>query len=171
MLCNLALVTTKEVYIHRVPPDRGEGHIENFCWCLFNKPKYVADLFHQYVIFYIALLRRWRTVQVWLPDRFGRKLNFKKLRRRSLKARLHRRFLLRLNGLTYEWIRPASVQNYIKQYFCNSLNRMRQNEKNRHKSRSSYFCHSLYFVLLSHVMLFIYFIVKREKYVFVIDLF
>ena len=43
--------------------------------------------------------------------------------RRSLKARLHRRFLwrsfsfrcMRLNGLTYECIRP-SVQSYINQY-------------------------------------------------------
>ena len=41
------------------------------------------------------------------------------------KVRLHRRFLLRsfsfwcmrLNGLTYKYIRP-SVQSYINQYFC-----------------------------------------------------
>ena len=45
-----------------------------------------------------------------------------------LKARLHGRFLvrffsfwcMRLNGLTYECIRP-SVQNYINQYFCDSM--------------------------------------------------
>ena len=44
-----------------------------------------------------------------------------------LKTRLHRRFLLRsfsfwcmrLNGLTYECIRP-SVQSYINRYFCDS---------------------------------------------------
>ena len=51
------------------------------------------------------------------------------IRRKScyLKARLHRRFLLRsfsiwcmrLNGLTYEFIRP-SVQSYRNQYFCDS---------------------------------------------------
>ena len=60
-----------------------------------------------------------------------------------LKARLHRRFLLRsfslwcmrLNRLTYECIRP-SVQSYIINTFVTQpLNRMRQNEKNRHKNR------------------------------------
>ena len=64
-----------------------------------------------------------------------------------LKASLHRRFLLRpfsfwcmrLNGLTYEFIRP-SVQSYKSTFVTHTfvtrpLNRMRQNEKNRHKNR------------------------------------
>ena len=50
-----------------------------------------------------------------------------------LKARLHRRFLLwsfsfwcmRLNGLTYECIRP-SVQSYINQHFCDSTTQSSQ---------------------------------------------
>ena len=43
---------------------------------------------------------------------------------------------MRLNGLTYECIRPF-VQSHVNQYFSmiQPLNRMRQNEKIRHKNR------------------------------------
>ena len=42
---------------------------------------------------------------------------------------------MRLNGLTYECVRP-SVQSYINKTFVTQrLNRMRQNEKNRHETR------------------------------------
>ena len=52
-----------------------------------------------------------------------------------LKARLHRRFLLwsfsfwclRLNGLTYECVRP-SVQSYLNQYFCDSTTQSHASE-------------------------------------------
>ena len=57
------------------------------------------------------------------------------LPRNTLKARLHRRFFLRsfpswcmrLNGLTYECIRP-SVQSYINQYFCDSTTQSHASE-------------------------------------------
>ena len=53
----------------------------------------------------------------------------------NIKARIHRRFLLRsfsfwcmrLNGLTYECIRP-SVQSYINQYFCDSTTQTHASE-------------------------------------------
>ena len=62
---------------------------------------------------------------------------------RNVKARLHRRFLLRsfsfwcmwLNGLTYECIRP-SVQSYINQYFCDSTTQSHASEWEKSPQKS-----------------------------------
>lgn len=43
----LYAIWLSDVDIHRVPTKQGH-HVENFCWCLLNKPKYATDLFHQY---------------------------------------------------------------------------------------------------------------------------
>ena len=71
-------------------------------------------------------------------------INVELLESYLLKARLHRRFLLRsfsfwcmwLNELIYECIRP-SVQSYIDQYFCDSTTQSHASEweKSPQKSR------------------------------------